>query len=176
MCNHSRLLNCICLTNTVIFSIDIFQVMTALTLAVVASKSVGALPVKWTLILPCRTFINVWRETQSVKHFKTHCKIYLWWWWLWCLMFSPTHVFPSGPSWRPAEGQRHRISPWTSSQPYWQWASVHVLESDHVITRNNLRKKLMSLKTHEPSVHQWFQHFEHFTITDMVTMNCFCTV
>lgn len=42
---------------------------------------------------------------------------------------SPTQVLSSCPSCSPAEGQRQRISPWTSSQPYWQWAREHVLES-----------------------------------------------
>lgn len=44
----------------------------------------------------------------------------------------PTHVLSSCPSCRPADGQRQRISPSTSSQPYWQWAREHVLESAHI--------------------------------------------
>lgn len=42
---------------------------------------------------------------------------------------SPTHVLSSCASCRPADGQRQRISPWTSSHPYWQWAREQVLES-----------------------------------------------
>lgn len=50
---------------------------------------------------------------------------------------SPTHVLSSCASCNPADGQRQRISPWTSSQPYWQWAREHVLES----SCNNTKKK-----------------------------------
>lgn len=45
------------------------------------------------------------------------------------LLLSPTQVLSSCASCSPAEGQRQRISPWTSSQPYWQWAREHVRES-----------------------------------------------
>lgn len=49
---------------------------------------------------------------------------------------SPTQVLPSCPSCSPADGQRQWISPCTSSQPYWQWASAQVLESTCPNTNN----------------------------------------
>lgn len=47
------------LTYTVIFAINIFQVVAILALAVVAAKSVHALSVVWAEVLPSNTFIYI---------------------------------------------------------------------------------------------------------------------
>lgn len=41
----------------------------------------------------------------------------------------PIHVLPSGANCNPGEGQRQRTSPFTTSQPYWQFAMEHVRAS-----------------------------------------------
>lgn len=51
------------LTYTVIFAVNIFQVVTLLTLAEVAAKGVHTLSVVWTEVLSSYTFINIWGQT-----------------------------------------------------------------------------------------------------------------
>lgn len=47
------------LTYTVIFAVNIFQIVAILALAVVAAKGVHTLPVVWAEVLPSYTFINI---------------------------------------------------------------------------------------------------------------------
>lgn len=46
-------------TYAVIFSIDVFEIVTRLALAVVASEGVDTLTVVWTLVLSRYTLINI---------------------------------------------------------------------------------------------------------------------
>lgn len=71
--NNNSKLHCFFLTNAVVFPIDVFEIITHLTLAVVASKCVGALTVERTLVFPSCTFINVWRrkwgkQRELIRH------------------------------------------------------------------------------------------------------------
>lgn len=47
------------LTYTVIFAVDIFQIVAFLALAVVAAKGVHTLSVVWAEVLPSYTLINI---------------------------------------------------------------------------------------------------------------------
>lgn len=47
------------LTYTVIFAVDIFQIVALLALAEVAAKGVHTLSVVWAEVLPSYTFINI---------------------------------------------------------------------------------------------------------------------
>lgn len=47
------------LTYTVIFAVNIFQIVAILALAVVAAKGVHTLSVVWAEVLPSYTFINI---------------------------------------------------------------------------------------------------------------------
>lgn len=51
--------NHVYLTYTVIFAVDIFQIVAFLTLAVVAAKGVHTLSVVWAEVLPSYTLINI---------------------------------------------------------------------------------------------------------------------
>lgn len=74
---------------------------------------------------------------------------------------SPTQVLSSSPSCSPGDGQRQRISPWTSSQPYWQWAREQVLESEHIgsntkkIERKSIACASMASCSLEDDVTHW---------------------
>lgn len=56
------------LTYTVIFAVNVFQIVAILALAVVAAKGVHTLSVVWTEVLPSYTFINIWREIKQGKN------------------------------------------------------------------------------------------------------------
>ena len=53
------------LTYTVIFAVNVFQIVAILALAVVAAKGVHTLSVVWAEVLPSYTFINICRETKQ---------------------------------------------------------------------------------------------------------------
>ena len=55
------------LTYTIIFAINIFQIVAILALAVVAAKGVHTFSVVWAEVLPGNTFINICRETKQGK-------------------------------------------------------------------------------------------------------------
>lgn len=50
---------CVYLTYTVIFAVNIFQIVAILAFAEVAAKGVHTLSVVWTEVLPRYTFINI---------------------------------------------------------------------------------------------------------------------
>lgn len=56
---------CVYLTYTVIFAVDIFQIVALLALAVVAAKGVHTLSVVRAEVFPSYTFINIWRERKQ---------------------------------------------------------------------------------------------------------------
>lgn len=53
------------LTYTVIFAINIFQIVAVLALAEVAAEGVHALPVVWAEVLPSYAFIDIWKGRKS---------------------------------------------------------------------------------------------------------------
>lgn len=55
------------LTYTVIFAVDIFQVVAVLAFAVVAAEGVDALSVEWAVVLPGYAFVDIWKETKRAK-------------------------------------------------------------------------------------------------------------